>query len=32
MTGARKWVAVGFGGPEVLRCIDVDAPDAGRGR
>lgn len=24
MTGARKWVAVDFGGPEVLCCIDVD--------
>jgi NADPH:quinone reductase-like Zn-dependent oxidoreductase len=32
MTGARKWVAVGFGGPEVLRCIDVDVPDPGRGQ
>src|SRR5580692_13208594 len=30
MTGARKWVAVGFGGPEMLRCIDVDVPDPGR--
>jgi NADPH:quinone reductase len=32
MTGARKWVAVGFGGPEVLRCIDVDVPDPGPGQ
>lgn len=31
MTGARQWVAVDFGGPEVLRCIDVDAPDPGPG-
>jgi NADPH:quinone reductase len=32
MTEARKWVAVDFGGPEVLRCIDVDAPDPGPGQ
>ena len=32
MTGARKWVAVDFGGPEVLRCIDVDVPDPGHGQ
>jgi NADPH:quinone reductase len=32
MTRARKWVAVDFGGPEVLRCIDVDVPDAGHGQ
>jgi len=31
MTGARKWVAVDFGGPEVLRCIDVDVPGPGPG-
>lgn len=31
MTGARKWVAVDFGGPEVLRSIDVDVPGPGRG-
>jgi NADPH:quinone reductase len=29
---ARKWVATDFGGPEVLRCIDVDAPDPGPGQ
>jgi NADPH:quinone reductase len=27
VTRARQWVAVDFGGPEVLRCIDVDVPD-----
>ena len=32
MTGARKWVAVDFGGPGVLRCIDVDVPDPGHGQ
>jgi len=32
MTRARKWVAVDFGGPEVLRCIDVDVPDPGSGQ
>ncbi len=31
VAGARKWVAVGFGGPEVLRCIDVDVPGPGHG-
>ena len=31
MIQARKWVAVDFGGPEVLRCIDVDVPDPGPG-
>ena len=31
MTEARKWVAVDFGGPEVLRSIDVDVPGPGRG-
>jgi NADPH:quinone reductase len=29
---ARKWVAVDFGGPEVLRCVDVDVPDPGPGQ
>jgi NADPH:quinone reductase len=29
MTEARKWVAVDFGGSEVLRCIDVDVPGPG---
>jgi NADPH:quinone reductase len=32
VTGARKWVAVAFGGPEVLRCIDVDVPEPGHGQ
>jgi NADPH:quinone reductase len=32
MIEARKWVAVDFGGPEVLRCIDVDVPDPGPGQ
>ena len=32
MTEARKWVAVDFGGPEVLRTIDVDVPDPGPGQ
>jgi NADPH:quinone reductase len=31
MTGARRWVAVDFGGPEVLQSIDVDVPGPGRG-
>jgi NADPH:quinone reductase len=31
MTRARKWVAVDFGGPEVLRMIDVDVPDPAPG-
>ena len=31
MTTAHKWVAVDFGGPEVLRRIDTDVPAAGRG-
>jgi NADPH:quinone reductase len=26
MSKARKWVAVDFGGPEVLRSVDVDVP------
>lgn len=30
MIRARKWVAVDFGGPEVLRDIEVDVPDPGR--
>jgi NADPH:quinone reductase len=29
---ARKWVAVGFGGAEVLRNIEVDVPDPGPGQ
>jgi NADPH:quinone reductase len=29
---ARKWVAVGFGGPEVLRNVEVDVPDPGPGQ
>jgi NADPH:quinone reductase len=29
---ARKWVAVDFGGPEVLRNIEVDVPDPGPGQ
>ena len=32
MTQASKWVAVDFGGPEVLRMIDVDVPDPGPGQ
>jgi NADPH:quinone reductase len=32
MTRARQWVAVDFGGPEVLRCIDVDVPDPQAGQ
>jgi NADPH:quinone reductase len=32
MTQARRWVAVDFGGPEVLRCIDVDVADPGPGQ
>jgi len=31
MTQARKWVAVDFGGPEVLRMIDADVPEPGPG-
>jgi NADPH2:quinone reductase len=31
MTPAHKWVAVEFGGPEVLRMVDVDVPDPGPG-
>jgi NADPH:quinone reductase len=31
MIEARKWVAVDFGGPEVLRCIDVDVAHPGPG-
>jgi NADPH:quinone reductase len=27
MTQARRWVAVDFGGPEVLRCVDMDVPE-----
>jgi NADPH:quinone reductase len=29
---ARKWIAVGFGGPEVLRNVEVDVPDPGPGQ
>jgi len=32
MITARKWVAVGFGGPEVLRDIEADVPDPGTGQ
>jgi NADPH:quinone reductase len=32
VTQARKWVAVDFGGPEVLRSIDVDVPDPRAGQ
>jgi NADPH:quinone reductase len=32
MIKARKWVAVDFGGPEVLRDIEVDVPDPGPGQ
>jgi NADPH:quinone reductase len=32
MVVARKWVAVDFGGPEVLRNIEVDVPDPGPGQ
>jgi NADPH:quinone reductase len=32
MTRARKWVAIEFGGPEVLRCTDVAVPDPGHGQ
>jgi NADPH:quinone reductase len=31
MTTARRWVAVNFGGPEVLRSIEVDVPGPGPG-
>jgi NADPH:quinone reductase len=31
VTKARKWVAVEFGGPEALRNIEVDVPDAAHG-
>lgn len=31
MTKARRWVATGFGGPEVLEEIDVDLPAPGSG-
>jgi NADPH:quinone reductase len=29
---ARRWVAVDFGGPEVLRSIETDVPDPGPGQ
>jgi NADPH:quinone reductase len=32
MVTARKWVAVDFGGPEVLRNVEVDVPDPGPGQ
>jgi len=32
MTQARQWVAVDFGGPEVLRCVDVDVPEPRSGQ
>src|ERR1700683_791231 len=32
MITAQKWVAVGFGGPEVLRNIEVGVPDPGPGQ
>jgi NADPH:quinone reductase-like Zn-dependent oxidoreductase len=31
MTQADRWVAKGFGGPEVLENIRVDLPDPGPG-
>jgi len=31
MTTAHRWVAVDFGGPEALRCLDSDVPDPGPG-
>jgi NADPH:quinone reductase len=31
VTAARQWVAADFGGPEVLRCIDVDVPAPAHG-
>jgi len=32
MIRARKWVAAAFGGPEVLRNVQVDVPDPGPGQ
>jgi NADPH2:quinone reductase len=32
MGTARKWVAIDFGGPEVLRSIDVEVPEPGPGQ
>ena len=32
MVTARKWVAAGFGGPEVQRTIEADVPDPGPGQ
>jgi NADPH:quinone reductase-like Zn-dependent oxidoreductase len=32
MITARKWVAVGFGGPEVLRNVETAVPDPGPGQ
>jgi NADPH:quinone reductase len=31
MTQASKWVAVDFGGPDVLRMVDTEVPDPGPG-
>jgi NADPH:quinone reductase len=31
MSRARRWVAVDFGGPEVLRCLEAEVPDPGPG-
>jgi NADPH:quinone reductase len=32
MIKAQKWIAVDFGGPEVLRNVEVDVPDPGPGQ
>ena len=32
MITARKWVAAGLGGPEVLRNVEADVPDPGPGQ
>jgi len=32
MITARKWVAAGFGGPEVLRNVEAGVPDPGPGQ
>jgi NADPH:quinone reductase len=32
MITARKWVAVDFGGPEVLRSVEMEVPDPGPGQ
>jgi NADPH:quinone reductase len=31
-TRARQWVAADFGGPEVLRCVDIDVPAPAHGQ